>query len=72
MNLRETSNLQGGLDKGRGGDPLSHYLFVLCSKGINWMLQKAAREDSIRGFSLCKSGLEVSHLIFANDSLLIL
>lgn len=33
------------------------------------MLQKVAREDSIRGFSLCKSGPEVSHLISANDSL---
>ena len=34
------------------------------------MLQKAAREDSIRGFSLCKSGPAVSRLIFTNDSLL--
>ena len=34
------------------------------------MIQKAAREDTIRGFSLCKNGPKVTHLFFADDSLL--
>ena len=40
----------------RQGDPLSPYLFLLCSKGLNRMLQAAAREDEIKGFSLCRNG----------------
>ena len=34
------------------------------------MLQKAAHNDQIRGFSLCKNCPKISHLFFANDSLL--
>ena len=54
----------------RQGDPLSPYLFLLCSEGLNRMLQKASANDSIRGFSLCKRGPKISHLFFADDSLL--
>ena len=52
------------------GEPLSPYLFLLCSEGLNRMIQKAAREDIIKGFSLCKNGLKITHLFFADDSLL--
>ena len=34
------------------------------------MLQQAAANDQIRGFSLCKWGPRISHLFFADDSLL--
>ena len=34
------------------------------------MLQKAVANDQIRGFSLCKRGSRISHLFFADDSLL--
>ena len=34
------------------------------------MIQKATREDIIRGFSLCKNGPKISHLFFADDRLL--
>ena len=34
------------------------------------MLQQAASNDKIRGFSLCKRGPRISHLFFADDSLL--
>ena len=54
----------------RQGNPLSPNLFLLCSEGLNRMLQKAAYNDQIRGFSLCKNGPKISHLFFANDSLL--
>ena len=64
---------RGDIRPSRGlkqGDPLSPYLFLLCSKGLNRMLQKATAEDCIRGFSLCKRGPKISHLFFADDSLL--
>ena len=54
----------------RQGDPLSSYLFLICSEALNCQLQQAARFEAIRGFSLCKNGLKISHLFFANDTLL--
>ena len=54
----------------RQGDPLSPSLFLLCSEGLNRMLQATAREDEIRGFSLCRNGPRISHLFFADDTLL--
>ena len=54
----------------RQGDPLSPYLFLLCSEGLNNMLQQATRDDLIQGFSLCKNGPKITHLFFADDSLL--
>ena len=53
----------------RKGDPLFPYLFLLCSKGLNRLFQKAAREDRIRSFSLCREGPRISHLFFVDDSL---
>ena len=64
---------KGDIRQSRGlrqGDPLSPYLFLLCSEGLNRMLQQAAANDKIRGFSLCKRGPKISHLFFADDSLL--
>ena len=49
---------------------MSPYLFLLCSEGLNRMLQQVASNDRIRGFSSCKRGPKISHLFFANDSLL--
>ena len=48
----------------RQGNPLSPYLFLLCSEGLNRMVQKAARENLIRGYSLCKVGPQITHLFF--------
>ena len=49
---------------------MSPYLFLLCSEGLNRMLQQAASNKRIRRFSLCKRGPKISHLFFANDNLL--
>ena len=54
----------------RQGDPLSPYLFLLCSEGLNALIQKAVNEDKIRGYSLCRYGPKISHLFFADDSFL--
>ena len=48
---------------------MSPYPFLLCSKSLNRMLQKAAADDHIRGFSPCKRGPRISHLLFADDNL---
>ena len=63
-----------GFIKPRGeicqGRPLSPYLFLLCSEGLNGLLKKAVAAGDLRGFSLCKNGPQISHLFFADDSLI--
>ena len=54
----------------RQGDPLSPYLFLLCLEGLNGLIQHAVDGGQIEGFSLCRSDPKISHLFFANDSLL--
>ena len=54
----------------RQGDPLSPHLFLLCSEGLNGLLKKAVARGDLRGFSLCKNGPQISHLFFADDSLI--
>ena len=51
-------------------DPLSPYLFLLCSEGLNGLIQHAVNGGQIEGFSLSRSGPKISHLFFADDSLL--
>ena len=54
----------------RQGDPLSPYLFLLCAEGFSSLLAKAKGEGQIHGVSICKRAPSISHLLFANDSLL--
>ena len=52
------------------GVSLSSYLFLLYSEGLNRMIQQATRDNLIRGFSLYKNGQKITHLFFADISLL--
>lgn len=52
------------------GDPLSSFLFLLCSEGLNGLIFKATREGDIRGYSLCSRSPRLTHLLFVDDSLL--
>ena len=52
------------------GDPLSHFLFLLCTEGLNGLLNQAAHQGHIKGYSLCRNSLRLTHLLFADDSLL--
>lgn len=63
----------GNIKPSRGlkqGNPLSLYLFLLCAIGLQGMLHKAETDGSIRGVSICRNGPWVSHLFFADDSVL--
>jgi hypothetical protein len=54
----------------RQGDPLSPYLFLFCAEGLSALLRQAGRERRINGVSICRGGPKISHLLFADDSLL--
>ena len=49
---------------------MSPYLFLLCTECLNGLIQHAVDGGQIEGFSLCRSCPKISHLFFADDSLL--
>ena len=53
----------------RHGDPISLYLFLLCVEGLSTMIRKEEMEGGIRGVVVSRGALKVSHLFFANDSI---
>ena len=64
---------QGLLKPTRGlrqGDPLSPYLFLLCAEGLHGLLHQVAKNELIQGISLSRGGPQLTHLFFADDSLL--
>ena len=52
------------------GDPLSPYLFLLCLEGLHRMIRKVASNGNIQGVSICRNGPKLTHLFFADNSLL--
>ena len=64
---------QGHITPTRGlrqGNPLSLYLFLLCTKGFHGLLEKVETMGDIRGVSICQNGSRLSHILFANNSLI--
>jgi hypothetical protein len=54
----------------RQGDPLSPYVFLLCAEGLSALFQQASALGHLKGIQSCRGGPWVSHLFFADDSLL--
>jgi hypothetical protein len=54
----------------RQGDPLSPYLFILCADVLSGLLSREVREKRIHGIKVARKAPELSHLLFADDSLL--
>jgi hypothetical protein len=49
---------------------LSPYLFLLCFEGFSSLLRVASVERQIKGVAACRGGPIITHLFFADDSLL--
>ena len=54
----------------RQGDPLSPFLFLLCTEGLHGLISQAASRGDIKGYALCRNSPKLTHLLFADDSLL--
>ena len=54
----------------RQGDPLSPYFFLMCTEGLHGLISKSTHNCDIQGVSLCRNGPRITHLLFADDSLL--
>ena len=54
----------------RQGDPLSPYLFLFCVEGLSALIRRATDSQQLQGLRSCRGGVSISHLLFADDSLL--
>ncbi|KAL0306177.1 UNVERIFIED_CONTAM: putative mitochondrial protein [Sesamum radiatum] len=54
----------------RQGDPLSPYMFLLCTEAFSSILQRAEADGRIRGVSICRGTPHISHLLFVDDTLI--
>ncbi|XP_062014320.1 uncharacterized protein LOC133730820 [Rosa rugosa] len=54
----------------RQGDPLSPYLFLIGAEGFSALLQQKQNAGLLAGIEICDAAPSVSHLLFADDSML--
>ena len=65
-NRKKISFHSGGLCQ---GDPLSPYLFIMCTEALVANIKKAEREKHLMGIKVARDCPSISHLLFADDSL---
>lgn len=53
----------------RQGDPLSPYVFILCSEVLSGLCRKAQEENKLQGISVATNCPRINHLLFADDTL---
>lgn len=56
----------------RQGDPLSPYLFLMIVEGLSCLIQRAEERGDLEGIKVCRGAPSVSHLLFADDSLILM
>jgi hypothetical protein len=56
----------------RQGDPLSPYLFLICAEGLSSLLAHQEEFRGIEEIRVCRSAQSVSHLLFTDDSMILM
>lgn len=54
----------------RKGDPLSPYLFLICSEWFPWTLSHSTNTNKMEGIRICRGAPVISYLLFPDDSIL--
>ncbi|KAA3489015.1 reverse transcriptase [Gossypium australe] len=54
----------------RQSDPLSPFLFLICSEGLSSLIRSAKKNSLVKGAKASRKGPEISHLLFANDCMM--
>uniref|UniRef100_A0A803NTT8 Reverse transcriptase domain-containing protein n=1 Tax=Cannabis sativa TaxID=3483 RepID=A0A803NTT8_CANSA len=54
----------------RQGDPLSPFLFLLCQEVLSKLISQAEGQGRIHGIKIARDAPSVSHLMFADDTIL--
>lgn len=54
----------------RQRDPLSPFLFLYCAEGLSYVLKKGVSDGIISGMVASRLGPKISHIFFADDSVL--
>src|ERR1044072_2529629 len=54
----------------RQGDPLSPYLFNICSEVFSSMIRHAVEESALHGMKVDRTAPQISHFLFADDSII--
>ncbi|KAA3460284.1 reverse transcriptase [Gossypium australe] len=54
----------------RQGDPLSPFLFLICSEGLSALMRTAKKNGLIRRARASRKGPAISHLLFADDCMM--
>jgi len=62
----EEVNIQRGLKQ---GDPLTPFLFLLVVEGLSGLVRSAEAHGLYQGFKVGNSGLSISHLQYADDTI---
>jgi len=63
---------QGSVVPSRGlrqGDPLSPYLFILCTEVLSGLCRKAQEKGVMVGIRVARGSPQVNHLLFADDTM---
>jgi len=54
----------------RQGDPLSPFLFLFCAEGLIGLITRAVEHNMLRGYRICAQAPLISHLLFADDTII--
>ncbi|KAM1648373.1 hypothetical protein ACFX1Q_010399 [Malus domestica] len=54
----------------RQGDPLSPFLFLICTEGFSSLIRKGLERGALHGYKMTPNGTPITHLFFTGDSVL--